>query len=188
MKKLLLLPLVVFFIGCETPQEKNKKEIQKLKQQVEILAKKVDSLPKDTPNLSQIKQKLADLKKQVGINTKELNSLKEKVSKNSEKINNIVSKIDENKKEIVKLKQTQFDYIVIKPTTLITTKDTKIYAKPNINSKVVMNFEANRTFTSYKERNNFIKITGYFVDGKWRPNKKEWWIQKDNCKIKRVDK
>ena len=187
MKKILFIPFL-FFIGCQTPQEKNKKEIEKLKQQIEILSQKINSLSKNNTNLSEIKQQIVNLQKQVGINTKELNSLKEKVSKNSEEINKVVSKIAQNKKEIEKLKQTQFDYIVIKPTTLITTKNAKIYAKPDINSKIVTNFEANRTFTSYKEKNNFIKITGYFIDGKWIPNKKEWWIKKDKCKIKRVDK
>ena len=187
MKRLLILP-VLFFIGCETPQEKNKKEINNLKHQIEILSQKIQNLPADTPNLAQIKQKLAKLEKQVGINSNELNSLKKDVSKNSEKIEKLISKVKENKENIKNLKQTQFDYIVIKPTTLITTKNAKIYEKPDINSKIVTSFEANRTFTSYKEKNNFIKITGYFIDGKWTPNKKEWWIKKSDCKIKILGK
>ena len=149
MKKLLLIIPFLFF-GCDTPQEKNRKEIIKIK----------DSMVK--------KNELENLKLRV------------------KKVEDIVYNKTKNK-ELHNLKKEEkcCDYIVINPTTLITINKAKIYSKPEKNSSVITEWDKCISFTSYKEKNGFIKVTGYFIDGKWTPNRKEWWIKKSNVKIKR---
>lgn len=60
--------------------------------------------------------------------------------------------------------------------------DSDIYDAPSAN--VVAGWKKNRSFTSNQKLNGWIKITGYFVNKKWRSAKKELWIDEANV-IKR---
>jgi len=178
MKKLLLLPLL-FFIGCDSPFDKidkNSKKLEKIEQKVQ----KTDELD----------VKIKDLQSQI-------NSLKEELKTQQEakqNINAVVQKLASLNKELKQLKNTSkskidyFDYIVIHPMTLITTTKTKIYNKPSKTAKVVNTYQKATTFTTYKEKNGFVKVTGYFVNNKWVENNKEWWIPKENTTVKRLEK
>ena len=54
--------------------------------------------------------------------------------------------------------------------------DVSIYDAPN--GKVVSTWEAMKSFTSNQKRGGWIKITGYFVDKKWRPSRDEsLWVE-----------
>ena len=182
MKKLWIL-LFLFFIGCETPQEKNKKEINQLKQTISKLSQKIDTL--QLKNTQQITQKLNLLKQQLPkVDKSELTQIKNKITQLEKKLQKYEIQLQK-----LSTKQTpSFDYIIIHPTTLITTTKTNIYSSPNPTTKVLTQWDKGITFTSYKEKNNFIKVTGYFVDGKWTPNKKEWWINKKDAKIKIMER
>ena len=171
MQKLLFIIVLLFFIGCETPQEKNKKEIENIKKELSIISNKLDNYK--SPNIDEIKQKIKILQTKIDkLNNKEIT---QQIVKLSKEIKNLH-------------KNDNLGYIVIKPITLITIKKANIYSIPDKSGKIVTQFNKLNTFTSYKEKNGFIKITGYFVDGKWTPNKKEWWIKKSDCKIKIMER
>ena len=194
MGRYLLIFSLLFFIGCETPQEKNKKEIEKLKQKVEKLEQVSYEIKNLQSQIDEIKNKQLIIKDSIDNNKilsklaildEKLKNIKTVDNSNIEnQIKTLKQKSELLKEELTKLKSTTFDYIVIKPTTLITIDDVNIYSKPDKNSKVITAWSKKTTFTSYKEKNGFIKITGYFINGKWTPNKKDWWIQKEKCKIK----
>jgi len=177
MKKLALILPLVLFLGCEMPQDKNKKEIEQIKQQITELSDKLDTMSQQIQPQKDITPKIAQLKNQ-------LQQTKEKLAKNSAKIDELTAKINELSQKIDNMKDDNLGYIVIKPTTLITIKKTNVYSAPDENSTIVDTFDKKTTFTSYKEQNGFIKVTGYFVHRKWVENKKEWWVKKEDCKVK----
>jgi chromosome segregation ATPase len=57
-----------------------------------------------------------------------------------------------------------------------------------IDGEVVESWEANRSFTSNLKSQNWIKITGYFVEKVWQPAEKELWIKKEDIVLKELDK
>jgi len=176
MKKLLIVLLVLLFVGCDTPQEQNKKEIDNIKKELNLISSKLNAYK--SPNLSEIKQKIDNLEQKI-------NSL------DNTEITKKILELTNEIKEIQKKQKTQnnnLGYIVIKPVTLITMKKSDVYARPNEDAKIIKEFPIHKTFTSYKEENNFIKVTGYFIHKKWVENDKEWWVKKSDCKIKIVEK
>ncbi len=172
MKKLFLVPLFLF-AGCKTPQEKNKEEIAKIKVELKREQDKISSL---SQQIQALKMQISNLKQKNC--TPEISTLHNQMQSLEQKIEKL-SKISHKKDRC-------FDYIVISPSTLITSTKASVYAKPTNNADILAVWDKGTTFTSYKERDGFVKVTGYFVDGKWRANKKSWWIKKDDAVIKRV--
>ena len=168
--------ILLFLVGCNTPDD-NKKEIQK------------------------IKEKMASESELILVETK-LNEIESKVKNLEENLSNIVKTQKQTIKNIEKLKKQQIKkqikstifptsacmYKVIKPTTFMTIKDTNVYQKPSENSNIISKWTKCTTFTSYKEKNGFVKVTGYFVNHKWVANDKDWWIKKCDIKVKKVFK
>jgi hypothetical protein len=171
--------ILLFLVGCNTPDD-NKKEIQK------------------------IKEEMASKSELILVKTK-LNEVESKVKNLEENLSNIVKTQKQTIKNIEKLKKQQKQqikkqikptilttsacmYKVIKPTTFITIKDINVYKKPENNSSIVFKWKKCTTFTSYKEKNGFVKVTGYFVHNKWVANYKDWWIRKCDIKVKKVFK
>ena len=155
------LLIFLFLLGCQNSQDD---KIKKLNTEIEKLKIEIHTLKNKQPTKDEC----------------EYEDIYKKLSK-------LESDIIQNKKEIENIKTNKINYLVIKPTTFITKKDTDIYSSSQ-NGKIIGKFEAKNSFTSYKEKNGFVKVTGYFVDGKWTPNKKEWWIKKEDVIIKRIDK
>jgi len=178
MKKLLILPILLLFIGCNSPfsdVKENKQEIETLKQkiqkiddidfQIKELQSQVDSLKEELKNQKEAKQNVSEIIQKLASLNQEITNLKNKP---------------------VETKKNCFDYIVIHPMTLITIKQSNIYSKANKNSKIVKKWPKKTTFTTYKEKNGFVKVTGYFIHNKWVENNKEWWIPKENTAVKRL--
>ncbi|NPA55591.1 MAG: hypothetical protein GXO40_04425 [Epsilonproteobacteria bacterium] len=164
-KSLIACGVALLLAGCNTPDD-NKKEIDNLKDQItelQTLTDQVKTLEMDVDRLKSTSTNTANMDK---INAK-IASLEDKISSLETKVNN-----------------SSLGYIVIKPTTLITTTNAKVYSAPSEDSEVIDEWAPKTTFTSYKEKNNFVKVTGYFVDNKWTQNTKEWWIKKSDAKIK----
>ena len=179
MKKLLVLPMLLLFVGCDSPFDK----IDENSMQIKELQTKVDKID----NIDIKVQKLEI----------DINNLKEELKNQKEakqNVNEIVQKLASLNKELKQLKNTSkskidyFDYIVIHPMTLITIKDSNIYSAPSKSSKIVKRYPKATTFTTYKEKNGFVKVTGYFVNNKWVENKNEWWISKKDTTVKRLGK
>lgn len=85
--------------------------------------------------------------------------------------------LNEEKKVVLRKKETNVH--VIPPTTFRTNKDAAIYNAPN--GKKVAIWEKGTSFTSYLAGKKYIKITGYFVEKKWKKATKELWIQKKDA-------
>lgn len=58
-------------------------------------------------------------------------------------------------------------------------KDSAIYDAPN--SKEIDSWEKGSSFTSSEQTDKWIKITGYFVDKKFRGAKKSMWVEQTNA-------
>jgi hypothetical protein len=111
-----------------------------------------------------------------------------KVDNLENKINNLEQKLSTKPKPLQTKPTPACMYKVIKPTTFMTIKDTNVYQKPSENSNIISKWTKCTTFTSYKEKNGFVKVTGYFVNHKWVANDKDWWIKKCDIKVKKVFK
>jgi len=48
------------------------------------------------------------------------------------------------------------------------------------NGKVIEIWEDTRSFTSNVSQGEWVKITGFFVDKKWRKAKRDMWVEKEN--------
>ena len=60
--------------------------------------------------------------------------------------------------------------------------ESAVYNKPE--GEVVEVWEDTRSFTSNVSKDNWVKITGYFVNRKWKKSTKELWVKKENTKIR----
>jgi len=108
------------------------------------------------------------------------NKLKEKVKKQI-----IIKKEYENPNKFPKL-ALKFQYLdkkpqeekveVVKASTFRLKVDSDIYDK--ISGDKIETWEKSRSFTSNKMSQNWIKITGYFVDKKWKKTKHGMWVRK----------
>lgn len=56
--------------------------------------------------------------------------------------------------------------------------DSDIY--DSINGNIVTKWKKKTSFTSNRKIKNWVKVTGYFVERKWKKSKKELWIQSTN--------
>jgi hypothetical protein len=61
------------------------------------------------------------------------------------------------------------------PTSFKLTAATDIFDSPN--GKVVVGWAANRSFTANTKKGGWIKISGYFVSGKWVVAEQDMWIE-----------
>ncbi|HFU73951.1 MAG TPA: hypothetical protein ENK65_00195 [Helicobacteraceae bacterium] len=68
------------------------------------------------------------------------------------------------------------------PTTFRLKEESNIFNAPH--GKALKTWEAKTSFTSNEKRGAWTRITGYFVEGKWRPSgKNQFWIE-----TKRIEK
>ncbi|MGD9655219.1 MAG: hypothetical protein AB7U44_08485 [Sulfuricurvum sp.] len=67
---------------------------------------------------------------------------------------------------------------ITEPSAFKLAKESEIYDAPK--GKMLEKWEEGTSFTSNKKYKNWIKITGYFIDKKWKPSKEELWILEEN--------
>ncbi len=79
-------------------------------------------------------------------------------------------------KEKYKVKEAYNNIESFKASAFRLIVDSDIYDA--IDGKVVLQWERDRSFTSNQGSDNWVKITGYFIDRKWRKAKKDLWIEK----------
>ncbi|MEA1956226.1 MAG: hypothetical protein U9N02_07005 [Campylobacterota bacterium] len=80
------------------------------------------------------------------------------------------------KSEIVNIeKNIESKTVFFKAGTFRLISSSNIYDK--INGKKIDNWEKHRTFTSNIKSNDWIKITGYFINKKWHKAQNEKWIK-----------
>ena len=123
---------------------------KKLQKKVLQLEKKVDELKKTIALLKLTQQKKAQPKQELALS--------------------------EEKKVVLRMRKK--DVMVTKPTTYRTKRSCGIYAR--VGGSRVATWESGVSFTSYLATKKYLKVTGYFVNGKWRKAKKELWIKKED--------
>jgi len=107
------------------------------------------------------------------------------VCKNDNKFPKLMMKEGFKEKEKVVLKEEPIieeKQTEIKAASFRLISSSEIYSA--INGNVVDDWENTRSFTSTLMTQNWIKITGYFIDKKWQAATQELWIEKINT-IKR---
>jgi len=65
----------------------------------------------------------------------------------------------------------------IKPSNFRLKQDSFIYNKPN--GKKMFKWLKNRTFTTNIRTDDWVKITGYFVNRRWTKAQEDMWIEAD---------
>jgi len=73
---------------------------------------------------------------------------------------------------------TKSDITFFKASSFKLIKEAKIY--DGVEANIVATWEDKTSFTSNQRDNQWIKITGYFVDKQWKPTEKEMWIKSVN--------
>ena len=63
----------------------------------------------------------------------------------------------------------------MKASTFRLNETASIYDE--VGGKKVLEWEKNRSFTSNQRTQNWIKITGYFVNRKWQKAEESLWIE-----------
>jgi septal ring factor EnvC (AmiA/AmiB activator) len=212
MKTLFIAMLLVSFVYSDEMAriESIVQDITKLRTQYEeckSTLKGMETLKADvvkTDNCKELKSKYASLdksclnsekllqkyKKLLKIKDNEIENLKKKLKLLSkkrvsakQKSDNVFPKLMPKERNSQAKKEVQEEEIIVtKASTYRLKNDSSIYAF--INNKVIDLWEKNTSFTSNKRSNNWIKITGYFVNQKWMKAKKDMWI-KDSDVYKR---
>jgi len=85
----------------------------------------------------------------------------------------LMPKNPNNKREDFKEKEVAQE---TRPTTYRLKNDSKIYSK--LDGDEIYIWEKDKSFTSNIKTQNYVKITGYFVDRKWQKAEEELWINK----------
>lgn len=100
-------------------------------------------------------------------------NFKDKTSISSNKFPKLMMKDSKKEKKVIKEVEVN-----IKASTFILVKDSDIYN--TVNGKVVYQWKDKTAFTSNKMTQNWMKITGYFIDNKWKRAPQKLWIKKTN--------
>ncbi len=76
--------------------------------------------------------------------------------------------VEPKRKEVEKLER-------FKASAFRLNKNAAVYDK--VNGKILYEWKEGTSFTSSLKTQNWVKITGYFVDRVWMPSSKELWIK-----------
>ena len=81
-----------------------------------------------------------------------------------------------------KEKQISIDTLNLKAGTYRLKKESEIYDA--INGNVLFVWEDKSSFTTTQVTQDWIKVTGYFVDKKWTKTEKNLWVKKVNATLR----
>ena len=131
-------------------------------------------LPKTAPQPEiVVKKQITKLTDDTHVESKKIVQVPKKVEAT------VVKTTSPTKKAPVTAKREYFN-----PTTFHLMQESHIFDAPE--GKIVHTWEKKRSFTSNEKQGSWIRITGYFVDGKWRSAKREkLWIKQKAVEEKR---
>lgn len=163
------------FTKLEETNYKNKE----LKKQITLLENKIklqESVLKTKDNLiNELNSKTTNLEKKLV-----------KVQRSKSKVQVIYKKSIETKNKFPKLMMKEDSVVHLNTKEKIRSvqassyrliKDAKIYNK--INGEIIDSWSMATSFTSNKRSQNWVQITGYFINKKWLPSPKSMWIKID---------
>ena len=158
---------------------------------IEMIIKDVENLRKDYAEcineldtqtlkyLAQKENKISD-----NSNDDEKKILKQSYEKRLQEKNKIISSLETQIKKLtnttIRTLSTPQNIETFKASNFRLSEDSKIYNA--IDGKVIDTWEIETSFTSGTMTQDWIKITGYFIDRKWLKAKKDMWIKKNHIK------
>ena len=160
------------------------------------LQSKIDNFNKKRNNNTQYKKEMKELRNILKTKEKAIIYLNNRIIKlkttqiKDKKTLEVVEKTqvlckDENifpqlvmKKTVVKKVKEKEEKINFAPSTFRLLRSVDVY--DSINGNKITQWEKNRSFTSNIKTQNWIKITGYFMNKKWQASQEELWIKKEN--------
>lgn len=155
-------------------------EYKNLLNEIEIKNKEIEI--ENMLNIEDIKSKYDQIifsKDEEIKNLKEKNTLKIKNKISACKDENIFPSLIMKEKTKPKVSEVVELEVFSRALTYRLNKDSNIYS--TINGKKILDiWEEKTSFTSNIMSKNWVKITGYFKDGKWGKSKKDLWIKKVN--------
>ncbi len=162
--------------------ENLKNQIKKQKNSLKIKSKEIEKLKKELNNLKKYKfSKNTNLKNQINKKVKKIDKTSQKrcpapavIIKEKQKQTRIA--LDKEGRVVI---QESYKITTTRPKTFRTLREALIYDKPG--GVRIDLWEKGRSFTSYIESGNWIKITGYFINKKWTKTKREMWIKKSDA-------
>lgn len=153
------------------------------KQKNAVLLEELNSLKKEDNSIDTLKNQIKEYENTIKSKNKEIKLLKDKrvVQKCNPKI--ITKKLENSNKFPKLVMKKEFQYEKVSEETIETFKasafrlkeDTSIY--DSINGKVIEEWEKETSFTSNQKTLNWVKITGYFIDKRWKKAQRELWVQ-----------
>ncbi|EDZ62541.1 hypothetical protein SMGD1_2804 [Sulfurimonas gotlandica GD1] len=158
------------------------KELKTQRQKNIILIAEVDYLTESSANNEKMIKKYEKLLKtkenEILALKKKLNSNKKTAPKKTKPAEICVKDIDDNPfpKLMPKENAPIIEEIEItKANTFRLNDDSQIYDSPN--GKKIDSWTMNTSFTSNRKTKNWVKITGYFTDKKWKKAQQEMWVK-----------
>ena len=160
---------------------KNKKNIENLKAKYEKIIKNRDN------KIIYLKNKIKSIDKTIIIEKKICeddnpfpqlmmkNSLKKSTNREVTKPKQTINIKKENEASLEKKVDT-------KARTYRLSKESNIY--DDVNGNILYTWENKTSFTSTKMTQNWIEVTGYFIDRKWLKAKKSLWLEKVNATVR----
>ena len=178
MRWALMVAVILFLSGCE-----QKDEINELKAQIANLQFDLDNLKESQRATFQEEKKKDDTSKL----QREIENLNSEIFNIKTSMANLRKNIEELNASIIKIPSSPINCKGhFKPTVFVTKRRANIY---NSEGKVVAVWDDCTTFTSFIEKNGKLRITGYFVKGKFRSAlDKDWWIDVKDAAKKFKDK
>jgi GTPase involved in cell partitioning and DNA repair len=162
----------------------NANEVERIQDIVRHMSQLKQSYTKCQGELNKYKRLLEDEKAKNALLLSKIEKYNEKVSSIDKKINqkNIeLAKTDKAKvsKEESKPqnKEEKIEIETFEPSSFRLNVDSFIYSRDT--GKSIDKWEKGTSFTSNKKAANWIKITGYFVNKKWKKAKKDMWIKSE---------
>ncbi len=172
--------------SLENHHDSKRNEIQKLHSQIQSLKNQIDSYQNDLKAKS---RKIAFLQQKI-----EMLETKRKENQNNADTANgsntcrkeLVTVKKKNEESVhtrstkkVSAEITSYRITKTQPKTFRTLREADIYDKPD--GVKIARWEKGRSFTSYIESGEWVKITGYFINRKWTSAKKGLWIKKSDA-------
>ena len=142
------------------------------------LQSKIDFLKKETNNNKQYEKEMKELRNILKTKEKAIIYLNNRIIKlKTTEIKAPVLCKDENifPQLVMKEKEEKINFT---PSTFRLLTSVDVY--DSINGSKVTQWKKNRSFTSNMKTQNWIKITGYFMNKKWQASQEELWIKKEN--------
>ncbi len=136
-------------------------------------------LLKSNKNFEKIIKKL---EKQIKNQKKLLLSKDNEIKKLQKNSKNECEKTNEFPKLMMKEKYKKQNYAEKKKITTFKARPFRLkadsYIYDSINGNKISQWQKGTSFTSNQETDEWVKITGYFVNKKWKKAKQEMWIKK----------